>query len=167
MRQVHLAGEQRVRGSIYGADTDATYADDGPRTAEGFCGAHEGRVVAVVSKDGELSVGIEGAGDGRGERGMEGAARLGAERDICLERFSTPENISYPTRRALGRKERDETRYGTRGIEWMRTALPSLFPTSVEVLRKKRGRSLVEKTTSTSPGFAAGSAEGSKRAWTD
>ena len=47
---------------------------------------------------------------------------------------------------------------------WVRTAVPSLFPTSVEVLRKKRGRSLVEKTTSMSPGFAAGSAEDSKRA---
>jgi len=52
------------------------------------------------------------------------------------------------------------------GKGW-RTAVPSLFPTSVEVLRKNRGRSLVEKTTSMSPGFAVGSADGSKRAWTD
>ena len=42
----------RVRGSVYRADTDATYADNGPRTAEGFCGTHVGRVVAVESKDG-------------------------------------------------------------------------------------------------------------------
>ena len=33
-------------------DTDATYAYGGPRAAEDFCGAHEGRVVAVKSKDG-------------------------------------------------------------------------------------------------------------------
>ena len=47
-------GEQRVRESIYGrADTDdATYADDGPRTAEGFCSTHVGRVIAVEGKDG-------------------------------------------------------------------------------------------------------------------
>lgn len=54
----------------------------------------------------------------------------------------------------------------TRGRAWMRTALPSLFPTSVEVLRKNRGRSRVVKITSTSPGFAVASAEGSNRAWT-
>ena len=109
-------------------------------------------------------MGIEGVGDWCGERGIEGTTRLGAERNIRFERFSTTENISYSTCRALGSNEKDVR---VRGIEWMRTALPSLFPTSVEVLRKKRGRSLVLKMTSTSPGFAAGSAEGSKRAWTD
>lgn len=45
-------GCSAVRGSVYRADTGATYADDGPRTAEGFCGTHVGRVVAVESKDG-------------------------------------------------------------------------------------------------------------------
>lgn len=105
-----LGGRQRVRGSMYGADTDATYADDGPRPAEGLGGAHEGRVVAVERKDGEFSVGVERAGDGGGERGIEGAARLGAERDVCLERFAPAEHVSYSTCRALGRKEEnDET----------------------------------------------------------
>jgi hypothetical protein len=48
-----LRGEgSAVRGSVYRADADATYADDSPRTAEGFCGTHVGRVVAVESKDG-------------------------------------------------------------------------------------------------------------------
>ncbi len=35
-----LGETARFRESIYGADTDATYAEDGPRTAEGFCGTH-------------------------------------------------------------------------------------------------------------------------------
>ena len=80
---------------------DATYADGGPRTAEGFCGAHVGRVVAVVGKDGKFSVGVEGAGDGGAERGMEGAARLCAKGDVRFERLSATEYISDSTRRAL------------------------------------------------------------------
>jgi hypothetical protein len=69
------------------------------RTAEGFCGAHVGRVVAVESKDRQLSVGIEGVarGDGCGEHGIEGTARHGAEKDICFECLSTTKNISYST----------------------------------------------------------------------
>jgi hypothetical protein len=51
-RCTSLRGQRGVRGSIYRVDTDATYADDGPRTAEDFCGTHIGRVVAVESKDG-------------------------------------------------------------------------------------------------------------------
>ena len=114
-------------------------------------------------------MGIEGAGEGGAERGIEGAARLGAEGDVRFKHFSSTENISYSTRRALREaKERGENNAETsaalRGTTWVRTAVPSLFPTSVEVLRKKRGRSLVEKTTSMSPGFAVGSAEDSKRA---
>jgi hypothetical protein len=51
---------------------------------------------------------------------------------------------------------------------WMRTTLPSLFPTLVEVLRKKwvRSRVVKVKITLTSPGFVVASAEGPKRAWT-
>jgi hypothetical protein len=47
-------------------------------------------------------VGIEGAGEGGGERGMERTARLGAKGDVRLERFAATENISYSTCRALG-----------------------------------------------------------------
>lgn len=47
-------------------------------------------------------MGIEGAGDGGGKRAMERTARLGAKGDIRFERFTTTENISYPTCRALG-----------------------------------------------------------------
>jgi hypothetical protein len=47
-----LRGGSAICGSIHRADTDATYADDGPRTAEGFCGTHVGRVVPVESKGG-------------------------------------------------------------------------------------------------------------------
>jgi hypothetical protein len=51
-----LAAAQFRGSTIYMGDsdreTDATYADGGPRAAEGFCGAHEGCVVAVKSKDG-------------------------------------------------------------------------------------------------------------------
>jgi hypothetical protein len=54
-----------------------------------------------VSKDGEFSVGVEGAGDGGAQRGMEGAARLGAKGDVRFERFSATEYISNSTRRAL------------------------------------------------------------------
>lgn len=46
---------------------------------------------------------------------------------------------------------------------WIQTAVPSLLPTSVDVLRKKRERSGAVNTTSTSPGLAAGSI----RAFTD
>jgi hypothetical protein len=83
---------------------DTTYADGGPRTAEGFGGAHVGRVVAVVSKDGEFSVSVEGARDGGAERGMERAASLGAEGDVRFEHFSAAENISYSARRTLWQK---------------------------------------------------------------
>ena len=94
-------GGSAVRGSVYRGDTDATYADDGPRTAEGFCGTHIGRVVAVESKYGQFSVGIEGGGDGCGKRGMERTTRLGAKRDIRFERFTATKNIPYSTCRAL------------------------------------------------------------------
>jgi len=79
---------------------NSTSAEDGPRAAEGLCGAHVGRVVAVEGKDGEFSVGIEGAVDGRSERGMEGPASLRAEGDVRFKRFSTAENIPYSARRA-------------------------------------------------------------------
>ena len=46
-------------------------------------------------------MGIEGAGEGGAERGIEGTARLGTERDVRLERFSAAENISYSARRTL------------------------------------------------------------------
>ena len=89
-------------GQIYGwPDTDATYADDGTRTAKDFCGAHVGRVVAVEGKDGQFSVGVEGAGNGGGERGVEGAARFGAKGDVRLKHLSATKNISYPACRAL------------------------------------------------------------------
>ena len=49
------AAQSRV--SLYGGvlwtlTRTRTYADCGPRAAEGFRGAHEGCVVAVMSKDG-------------------------------------------------------------------------------------------------------------------
>jgi len=72
-------------------------AEDGPRAAESLCGTHVGRVVAVEGKDGQLSVGIEGASDGRCERGMEGPARLSAKGDVRFKRFSATENIPYST----------------------------------------------------------------------
>ena len=46
---------------------------------------------------------------------------------------------------------------------WIHTAVPSLLPISVEVLRKKRERSGAVNITSTSPGFSAGC----MRAFTD
>ena len=46
-------------------------------------------------------MGIEGAGEGGAERRIEGATRLGAEGDVRFKRFSSTENISYSTRRAL------------------------------------------------------------------
>ena len=156
--------QQGIRGSIYEADTDATYADEGACATEGLRCAHVGGIVAVEGENGELSMGIECAGDGCGERGMEGAAGLGAERDVRFKCFRATKDISYSTCGALYNAVRG---VGIGRIEWIHTALPSLLPTSVEVLRKKRGRSRVVKITSTSPGFAAGSADGSKRAWTD
>jgi hypothetical protein len=101
------------------------------------------------------------------------------ERRVLVPKETFASNVSPPPKtfrillvalwESKKTKQNNETEtVCVRGIKWvMRTAVPSLFPTSVEVLRKKRGRSLVEKMTSTSPGFAAGSAEGSKRAWTD
>lgn len=92
------------------ADTDATYANDGPRTAEDFCSAHIGRVITVEGKNRQFSVRIEGSGEGCVECGMEGAACLGAKRDVSLERFSATENISYSAGRTLreGREESNE-----------------------------------------------------------
>lgn len=105
MHQLRPAAATRSRVNLCGEGGrvrhDATYADGGPRAAEGFCGAHVGRVVAVVSKDGEFSVGVEGASDGGAQRGMEGAARLSAKGDVRFERFSATEYISDSTRRAL------------------------------------------------------------------
>ena len=107
MLEVGFSGSREGWGSICGygcgltRTRDATYAEDGPRAAEGLCGAHVRRVVAVEGKDGELSVSIEGAGDGRSERGMKGPARLGAEGDVRFKRFSASENIPYSTCRAL------------------------------------------------------------------
>jgi hypothetical protein len=46
-------------------------------------------------------VGIEGAGNGRCERGMEGPARLSSEGDVRFKRFSATENIPYSTCRTL------------------------------------------------------------------
>lgn len=74
-------------------------------------------------------MGIEGVGEGGAERGIERAARLGAERDVRLEHFSATENISDSTRRALreanGRKEKGvrndgETDGALRGTMWVR-----------------------------------------------
>ena len=96
-----LAGSGVIRGSIYEADTDATYADDGACATEGLRGAHVGGVVAVESKHGELAVSIEVAGKRRGEGGVEGTTRLGAERDIRLKSFRAAKDISYSACRAL------------------------------------------------------------------
>ena len=94
-----------VNAGVVNIEREVTYTDGGPRTPQSFCGTHVGRVVAVESKDGEFPVSVESAGDGGAECGMEGAARLGTERDVRLERFSATEDISYPTCRALrGRK---------------------------------------------------------------
>ena len=46
-------------------------------------------------------MGVEGAGEGGAERGIERAARLGTERDVCVKRFTPTKNISYSARRAL------------------------------------------------------------------
>ena len=40
-------------------------------------------------------MGIESMGDGRSECSIEGAARLGAERDIRFKRFGATKDISY------------------------------------------------------------------------
>jgi len=105
---------------------------------------------------------------------IEGAAGHGAKGNICFKHFSATRNISYSAHHALHGKKRKGKEGGETVVRQtaafyggqcrVRTTVPSLFPTSVEVLRKKRGRSLVEKTTSMSPGFAAGSAGDSKRA---
>ena len=55
-------------------------------------------------------MGIEGAGDGCGERGMERTARLGAKGDIRFERFAATENISYPTCRTLKMEKKKRQR---------------------------------------------------------
>ena len=112
-------------GSIHRADTDATYADDGPRTAEGFCGTHEGRVVPVKSKGGQLAVRIEGVRDGCGERGMERTARLCAKGDVRFKRFTAAENVSNFARRTLSRRY-DEYFFWVRerkGVDAHRVAL--------------------------------------------
>ena len=111
---------------------------------------------------------------------MTGAVNVAwKERRVCVPKETFASNVSPPPKMFLillvalcevksTMIETNKTKNVGHGGEWsgLRTALPSLFPTSVEVLRKNRGRSRVVKITSMSPGFAVESAEGSKRACT-